>query len=365
MESKLTMRHSGVELLRIFAACFVVATHYFNPQIGGALLVINGGGKLLFVNAIIAVCCCAVNCFVLITGYYSFNSKPERPFGKPFYLFLQVVLFHFLTYAILILTGENKLELHTLIALFLPTNYFVSLYIALYFISPLVNKLLNTLSKVAFQRTLIILVALFSIYPSLMDVMREISGNELLGTSTIGLWGSQYGYTIVNFVLVYVIGAYLRKFDIPEKVNIRKWSLYVVLCTVAVFIWKFTVMHFHEMGESSAFSYLNPFVIFLSVSLFGLFSRMNIHSKIVNELAGAAFTCFLFHQTVIKYIGISEYASGSMGVLVLHFTLFIICIYILSYFVFKLLNFVLGPLIRRLNRYYLTYEEESSFISKK
>ena len=44
MESKLTMRHSGVELLRIFAACFVVATHYFNPQIGGALLVINGGG---------------------------------------------------------------------------------------------------------------------------------------------------------------------------------------------------------------------------------------------------------------------------------------------------------------------------------
>ena len=46
MGDKLTMRHSGVELLRIFAACFVVATHYFSPKIGGALLVVEGGGKI-------------------------------------------------------------------------------------------------------------------------------------------------------------------------------------------------------------------------------------------------------------------------------------------------------------------------------
>ena len=365
MGSKLAMRHSGVEMLRILAACFVVATHYCSPKIGGALLVVEGGAKLHLINAIIAVCCCAVNCFVLITGYYTYNSKSERPFGKPLYLYLQVVIFHFLTYAILLLTGENNLELHTLIALFLPTNYFVSIYIALYFISPLINKLLKCLSKVAFQRTVIALVVLFSLYPSMMDVLREISGNELLGTSTIGLWGSQYGYTIVNFVLLYIIGAYLKEFEIPEKVNKQKWTQYVVFCIVAVFIWKFVVMHFNEMGESSAFSYLNPFVIFLSVSLFCLFSRMSFQSKMVNELAGAAFTCFLFHQSVIKYIGISEYASGSIGVFVLHFTISIICIYILSYIVFKVLNLAVGPLIRRLNRYILTYEEESSFISKK
>lgn len=64
---------------------------------------------------------------------------------KPIQLLVEVILFHeLLAFVSVIHKGESFG--HCLNAL-LPHNYFVTLYVALYFISPLINKSLNSLTK--------------------------------------------------------------------------------------------------------------------------------------------------------------------------------------------------------------------------
>ena len=41
---------------------------------------------------------------------------------------------------------------------------------------------------------------IFSVWTIVIDVAENITGNTYLGLSTIGMYGSQYGYTIINFV---------------------------------------------------------------------------------------------------------------------------------------------------------------------
>ena len=54
---------------------------------------------------------------------------------------------------------------------------------------------------------LVLILVLFTVWPTFFDLIQGVLGKELLGISTIGMYGSQYGYTIVNFVLMYIIGA--------------------------------------------------------------------------------------------------------------------------------------------------------------
>ena len=58
------------------------------------------------------------------------------------------------------------------------------------------------------------------------------------GLSTIGMYGSQYGYTIINFVLVYFVGAYLRvnKITLSKK----KAGMWIIRCLA--FLYAFSMM---------------------------------------------------------------------------------------------------------------------------
>ena len=40
---------------------------------------------------------------------------------------------------------------------------------------------------------------LFSVYPTVVDVIIEVTKNNFLGLSSVGAYGSQYGYSVVNF----------------------------------------------------------------------------------------------------------------------------------------------------------------------
>ena len=49
-----------------------------------------------------------------------------------------------------------------------------------------------------------------------VDILGKISGNEILGLSSLGMYGSQRGYTIINFILCYIIGAEINNIDIKK-----------------------------------------------------------------------------------------------------------------------------------------------------
>lgn len=127
-------RYSGIELLRIVAACFVVILYYCNPQIGGAMkgATIVGGSNLLFLDVIRSLSCSAVDIFIIISGYFLINSE-KRVIGKPIYLVFQVILLHLIVYLPKVILGIEAFTLTGFLKQFLITNYFVTLYVILYF----------------------------------------------------------------------------------------------------------------------------------------------------------------------------------------------------------------------------------------
>lgn len=309
-------------------------------------------------DLLLCLSCCAVDVFVLISGFF-LSEKQSRSLGKPFSLYLQVVLFSFASYCVMICMHEATFKpLHIGITI-LPHNYFVVLYIALYLISPLINKFLLSLSRSHYSKLLFVTIFLFSVYNAGIDLLQDMTGRELTGSTTIGIYGTQYGYTIVNFVMIYAIGGYLKCFGFPSW--IKKFDkLLIVFCTFTIYIWRVFVH-----GGLSATSYCNPFMILLAVCTLSVFADIKKESKVINELAKAAFTCYLFHLVIISRIGVRTFAASTTIPFLLHFIGSIVGIYIVSYLIYKVYNLIFNSLIRCIDKISLSYEENTSLILKR
>lgn len=217
---------------------------------------------------------------------------------KPIQLLAEVILFQeLLAFVSAIHKGESFG--HCLNAL-LPHNYFVTLYVALYFISPLINKSLNSLTKEQYKYWLIVLTMLFSIEPILIDVLEGIKGSDIMGASTIGILGSEWGYTVVTFLLIYIIGAYCGRFELSWS---KKKCVCVVLLTALILtVWKIIEI---RLGRSiGAENYQNPVIILEAVAIFMLFSHIRIQNKIINQISKTCFTVFIVHANFINKIPI-------------------------------------------------------------
>lgn len=223
-----TKRNSSIELLRIISMIGVVILHYNNASMGGALgMVLDGSPNQYYLYLIESLFVCAVNVFVMISAYF-LACNQNRKLIKILELFVQVIVFNLVFYVFGVLRGHKVFTVSSLISSLLPTNYFLILYSVLYIISPYLNLIIKQLNKEQFKRLLIILMLIFSVWTIVIDVAENITGNTYLGLSTIGMYGSQYGYTIINFVLVYFVGAYLRvnKITLSKK----KAGMWIIRC---------------------------------------------------------------------------------------------------------------------------------------
>ena len=70
-------RESGTELLRIILILMVILLHYNNRIMGGALGYAQGASHtlLLFLESISI---CAVNCFMIISGFFLYGAKKVK-----------------------------------------------------------------------------------------------------------------------------------------------------------------------------------------------------------------------------------------------------------------------------------------------
>lgn len=297
---------------------------------------------------------CAVDIFVLISGYFLCKSK-KRTWDKPLSLLIQLILFSVLYYLITTVASGQQINVGTLAQKFLPKNYFVILYVALYMVSPYINCAIEKLTTHQFKKLLIVLVALFCLWPIFVDILRFYFGVNDFGLSTVGAWGSQHGYTIVSFVLIYILGAYLRLHFNIESITRQKYIFYAVFCVLAIFVWSVVDIHMlNKPAPDCALAYNNPFVIVEAAVLFILFKKMTFRNKIVNNLAGAAFTCYLIHGYFIHHIKIEYFVQQSPILLILHLVGAPLLLYFVSWVVCKVFNWVFKPLFSRLKRPIIT-----------
>lgn len=311
---KTKVRDSNYELLRIVSMLFIITWHIL---INGMVLYRTSGSVNFSFNFLFMIIVVHVNLFMLITGYY--QSKSEFKLKKVISFLLQIAFYNLIINSIFKVFGlveYTNVEFLKQIAFYNSYSYwFFSCYIITYIISPFLNKFIVNLDKKEFKKLIGCLVLCFSVLPFL-------TGNLLFSTN---------GYSVYQFVLMYFIGAYIRKFNLNKnllkKINIsQKRVIYIVifiLCT----IFNFSLIYLQKqmavldsnilnslaniMKDYSIF-YNNPLVIIQAISLFLLFGTFDFKNKVINKISSLTFGVYLIHESyymrmnLYKWIGIDN-----------------------------------------------------------
>ena len=307
MYKKNEVRNSSIELLRIIMMMGVIILHYNNSNLGGGYRYVKEGSLnnyyLFFLNNLFVY---AVDIFIMISGYFLCKTENRKSI-RIVELIIQVIVFNYIAYIVGCLNGEIHMSMRGIVGCMFPVNYYVILYAVVYLLSPYINILIQSLGKDKFRKFVLLNFFIFSGYTILVDY-----GIKLNGLSSVGLYGSSAGYTIVNFFLCYIIGAYIRSIII----TMNEKKVFVTMIVMIVLMNMITILEYKSgLGYGTAWNYNNPIVI-------------------------------LFHGIVLKFYNIEKCINSMLVVLILHQLFTIITIYLMSYILYKIYNWIISPLIK-------------------
>ena len=278
--------------------------------------------KYYFIVTMNSICVCAVDVFIIISGFYSCLSNKIN-FRKPIQLIVQVIIFQLLLYIGVALAKGESIRIASILYNFIPRNYYVTLYISLMLISPFLNNFISKMSKDTYRKFLIILIALFLV----AEIVEGLKGITIYEISTIGILGAEWGYTIVTFVCLYFIAAYIRKYGsfwLPKRnliIYFASMSLLVVMKLIEL-----------RLGNSiGAEHYMNPILVVNAIAVFEIFRSYDFRSHIVNAIAKGCFTVFILHAFLIKhYSVVQQYLNSNIIEFIVHWmgsvvVIFVIC----------------------------------------
>lgn len=295
------IRESNYELLRIVAMFFIIVWHII---INGNILANTKNSDYLYilVNILALFFIVHVNIFMLITGYY--QSKSKFKLKKLIVLLLEIWFYNFFINTFLALSGVvsyTKVEYLKQIMFYNTSSYwYIQCYIIIYLISPYLNKLIEFCSRKELKRLIIILLLVFSIIPFF----------------TFDLFYTATGSTLEQYILLYFLGAYIRKYDL-NKVFLEKFNLTqkrMIYITVYLIAWIINSLLFtisfkcfdsnnglisfvSYFLQFSKFYYSTPIVLIQTLSLFLLFGTFTFKSKFINMISKLTLGVYFIHES--------------------------------------------------------------------
>ena len=290
-------RNYSLDLLRILATFMVVVLHV---QLFGGLLE-KQPFALSFLPTIIleSFCIVAVNCFVLITGFFMIHK--EMNWRKLLSLGLEIAVISWIIFIISTICGLRA-SLKELVQHIFPTlsgcHWFISSYIMLYILSPWLNKLILSLTRKECLFLAGLLFALFSVWGS----------NPKISAISV-----QKGYSVLWLAYIYFIGSIIRLYG-TYRISLAG-LVYVVfsLFTIgyAIVLCKYTHSIWYAMNYNS------PFILLAAISLFYTFYSFKLTSiyatQIVKFLTPGCFGVFLIHTDLFirpLYVHLFKFERG-------------------------------------------------------
>ena len=286
-------RNIAFDILRIIAMLMVTMLHITGHGLGGVEIEAFSGVYwiVLIFNTFSLV---AVNCFVLISGY--FLSQKNVSLKKIVALWFQVWTYSVAIYLVLCaMPGVDvNFSIPALVECLCPLlsnqYWFFTCYLLLYLFSPVLNRLMDAWDQQEHQKILIVLIAVFSVIPS------------------INIWGDSFGtnrgYSLVWFSVLYLIAGYIRKY--PLRLPVHPALVYavpsVVLCALhsAITAWNPGIRSVQEILTNQT-SYNGPLVLCASVGLLIWAQNSSLQpnariTKVITTSASLTFGVYLLHD---------------------------------------------------------------------
>ena len=346
-------RASNLELLRILAALFVIILHYNNTSLGKAFSYTESMPQhyqVLLILEILSIC--AVNIFVMISGYFLCTSTRAQVW-KVIRLYIDVIFISVLRYCLYCVLGTESFTIASLFRRFIPLSWYTAVYCGLYLLHPYLNLMLKNRSRSQIRMMLLVFFFVCSLWPSGVEFASKALSFSPDSLSPISASGSGDGYTLMNFILMYFLGAYFRLYQYnstPTKqicIGLIGYFACIMLNTV-----------YANFFFGRATSYCNPLVIIQTVAIFIVFFNIKIQSKIVNALASCAFGVYLMHSFFLPWCQIEKYVTGSLWTIPIHAIICAVLIYAVCALIYGAYQKLFAPVFSWLQRIlsFLNYE---------
>lgn len=304
------MRKANIELLRIISMIMVLTLHYLGQgQVFNA--VEAGTFNYYFTRMLEAMAIVAVNCYVLISGYFLVEGKFK--ISKVIKLCGEVLFYSITIYLLLVALGKIQFSLVDLVYAVFPVLSrkwaFVTDYAGLYLLSPFLNAGIHNMNKKQHFCCLICVSGMLCVVPTCV-----------FWTDTFVVNG---GYSLIWFVCLYITAAYIRLYyDKGNGGNNRLYGgIYLICCFVTMGV---SIALQYLTGDSKwglkVYNYNSLPVYVASLSLFLLFLGVRINKEIIgnviNRIAPLTFGIFLIHshfsirESIWIKLGSLDYANS-------------------------------------------------------
>lgn len=281
------VRESSFEILRILAILFVVSEHLLYSTTIDSL----GSPEYFAYNGVRCIADCAVDLFVLISGYWGIRFR----ISKLLSLFFQSLFYAVLLFSIGILVKGNVPVWHKDFLVFLPiingNPWFIATYAALFCIAPFLNRFIDSCSKKQCRIFLWVGFVLFYLWPTFSFL---VNSRQLVNDA---------GFGIVNFSYLYLLGRYLSMHYSDEKSKTYYVCTFFLVGLLLLSV-HFGVSKLLGFEFNPYFSYNTVFVLVQAVLLILLFKKIaknGVHSIVINKIASYSLAVYLFHTCLLPY----------------------------------------------------------------
>lgn len=330
-------RNYGIDLLRVISMIGVMALHVLGH--GGIL----SNTKILTLNYNIAwllnvLFCSAVNCFVLITGYFGGQKNISR-YSNLIVLWLQTLFYSVVIMLLFVIFGgawNVKESIKALLPLTTTQYWFFSMYFGMILFSPIMNLFVD---KIELKKVIVILVSIVSVF----TLLSIINGNvfELKG-----------GYSVLWFIVIYMCGATLNKIQCVYEFDLCKVKGLIFGMLFCTWVSKLLLdyVSLRLTGEAKfgniLIGYTSPTVFLVSCGLLIIFSNIKCTKLIpfLKVVAPLTFSAYLIQDNIY----IRKYFVTDKFIFLAYQNVFIMTIGII---LAAVLCFVIGCLIDSIRIY--------------
>lgn len=328
-------REFNMDIERVLLIFMVIVLHYNNRAMGGALNYGYVGGIVEFlVRLSESMCICAVDAFLILSGYFAAGGfGSSNNIRKSISLLASCSFYRVVGYVIYATFVTGGFSVRTFVAYLIPSNWYVCLFATVLLLSPYINRLMGLLGDRSRREFIITTSVLFVVVPTFVSLVTDILNVDLSGLATITLNGDIDGFTIVCFIFCYCLGYFLRKEkDYCDKISIVNYCV-IFLCTSLVA----TVISYKS---ERVWSYSDIFTVLEAVTLTLAFSKLNVRSvrvgKIFSEIGKCGLGIFVWHTMPLMIFGfwvhlnIDQISNGNVWQYIGNFWVATLSMYALS-----------------------------------
>ena len=326
-------RNYGIDLLRMILMIMVLILHIlWSGGILNAAHPLSANYNIAWLLETMAYC--AVDGYIIITGYVHVDRKIK--ISSYILLWLQVVTYSVGISACMWVFKPESFSFRSLFYFLSPVSHnlfwFFSAYTGLFVLMPILNAAMKSISQNQARYYLCVILVI-------------LSGISIVSYSDPFMLKN--GYSVIWFVVLYMVGACIKQFNWDQNIKRSHAFFIYLLCVVVSWVVKMVGDWYSQMmGEpiqqsGVLISYISPTILLSAVSLFCVFSNLNLNApiqKFVGIFSPATFGVYLIHTHEClgvhliqqKYAFLADQNSFVMvgGIILVVLAIFLVCLLI-------------------------------------